>query len=388
MAKAHGRKVETLSLIQSFQSTEFDPTDPDDIQAVNGLGYELAKRLYPDCDALVITHTDSAGGHPHNHIKVINHDKTTGKVPTRTMHWQVAKENDALMREHHLSVVKRGNRQGQAPWELKRDGAAVTEFEQRLGDTIEEILADEKTTSTEIFKSALAERGIELIEKKHVIKAAADGSTPEHESIGWTYKMRDELGPKPRMRRRKASVMSEEFTHDGAHEIFEWNKQRQAATAAAPAPVPQTIREEEYDDEREGSNRTAGSGEGRRGAESGDQRVGALVPRVDRGGEAGARRVDRAADRSADQDEGTGRGNLAAVREGFREEVGQRRREARAAAERDRRAREDGGDLRRSAGQQRSGDAGRRRDGAAQRPRRGFNRPAPGGADQGIEHEF
>ncbi|UBI07702.1 relaxase/mobilization nuclease domain-containing protein [Corynebacterium falsenii] len=209
MAAAHGRKVETLSLIQSFPAGDFDVGNRDDIQAINDLGYMLAKRLYPDSDALVITHLDGAGGHPHNHIKVINHDKKTGKVPTNTLHWQVAKANDLLMREHSLRVTERGKRREQSTWEHRRDGAAVTAFEQRLGDQIEEILADE-TTSAAIFKERLAERGIELVEKRHTIKASADGKSPERESVGWTYKMRDETGDKPRIRRRKASVLSDE----------------------------------------------------------------------------------------------------------------------------------------------------------------------------------
>lgn len=211
MAAVHGRKVETLSLIQSFPAGDFDVGNRDDIQAINDLGYMLAKRLYPDSDALVITHLDGAGGHPHNHIKVINHDKKTGKVPTNTLHWQVAKANDLLMREHSLRVTERGKRREQSTWEHRRDGAAVTAFEQRLGDQIEEILADETTTSAAIFKERLAERGIELVEKRHTIKASADGKSPERESVGWTYKMRDETGDKPRIRRRKASVLSDEW---------------------------------------------------------------------------------------------------------------------------------------------------------------------------------
>ena len=51
-------------------------------------------------DCLVVTHTDGAGGHAHNHITVINHDDVTGRaLSTNKLHWQVAQVNDALMRD-------------------------------------------------------------------------------------------------------------------------------------------------------------------------------------------------------------------------------------------------------------------------------------------------
>lgn len=230
LAEQHGRKIETRSIIQSFPNEQMDPNDPASVQYVNDLGYELAKKLHPNSDVLVITHVDGVGGHPHNHIKVLNHDNVTGKaLRGNHLHWQVALVNDELMVEHSLGVVERSSHKDRAKyWEAIRDSGKLSEFDQKLGDDIAESLADIRSVDQESFSKMLAGRGIELEEKVHPIHASADGKTPADESVGWTYKAMDETGEKPRKRRRKASGLSDEFTHKGAQEVFDYNKERQA----------------------------------------------------------------------------------------------------------------------------------------------------------------
>lgn len=215
LREANGRKIEALSIIQSFEKTEMDPDSPEDAQKVNAMGYALAKKLYPHSDCHVITHNDGSGGHLHNHIVVLNHDNSTRlAIKRNTLHWQVAKYNDQLMRDNGLSVVTPDASTDRARyWELERDGASVTEFERRLGDTINEVLYDSEVVDLHGYRSALKARGVELVERTDIIKASADGSTPERESIGFTYKMRDETSPNNRLRKRKASSLSDEFTH-------------------------------------------------------------------------------------------------------------------------------------------------------------------------------
>lgn len=229
LASAHGRRIQARSIIQSFESSEFDPNVPDDVQMVNDLGYEFAKKLHPNSDVLVITHIDGAGGHPHNHITVINHDDITGRaLQGNNMHWHVAKQNDDLMRDYGLRVAVRGARSvdQRSLWEHLREGEAVSEFDRQLGDQIEESLADRRSVDLASYRQVLAEKGIGLDKKVHTIRASADGSTQEHESIGWTYKALDTTGEKPRKRRRKASSLSAEFTHQGAQEFFKYNQER------------------------------------------------------------------------------------------------------------------------------------------------------------------
>jgi len=123
------REVEAVHYRQSFSDEEFDPKSPEDVQRVNDLGYQLAKKMHPDSDCLVVSHVDGRGKKPHNHILVINHNNRTGKALSdyRTFHDRkagnqrgVQSANDQLMREHGLSVVKRLEH---APkdWELRRE---------------------------------------------------------------------------------------------------------------------------------------------------------------------------------------------------------------------------------------------------------------------------
>lgn len=238
LREANGRKIEALSIIQSFEKTEMDPDDPADAQKVNDLGYALAKKMYPNSDAHVITHNDGSGGHLHNHIVVLNHDNITGHALKRdTLHWQVARHNDELMLANGLGIPKgRGGDRGKSLdqsryWELERDGASVTEFERQLGDTINEVLDDPAVVDLDGYRAALDVRGVELIEKKRTIPASKDGTRPEHESVGWTYKMNDETGEKVRSRRRKASALSSEFTHEGVSSILDDRKIEQQVHA-------------------------------------------------------------------------------------------------------------------------------------------------------------
>ncbi|MGO1508866.1 MAG: relaxase/mobilization nuclease domain-containing protein, partial [Microbacterium sp.] len=110
------REVEALHYRQSFSDEEFDPKNPEHVQRVNDLGYQLAKKMHPDSDCLIVSHVDGRGKKPHNHILVLNHNNRTGKALSdyRTFHDRkagnqrgVQSANDELMREHGLSVVKR-----------------------------------------------------------------------------------------------------------------------------------------------------------------------------------------------------------------------------------------------------------------------------------------
>lgn len=221
-AEKYGRKVESQSLIQSFKLDEFHVNDQEQIDHINAMGYELAKRLHPDSDALVITHVDGAGGHPHNHIKVMNHVNATKQgLRENRLPRQVRYHNDELMRENNLPVIEPDFSRDQARyWEMERNRQGISTFEQDLGDLIEQCLLDRAVTDSSSFKVALGKRGIELQEKEYTIKEAADGSSPERASVGWTYVMQDDTGPRSRKRRRKASGLSDDFTKDGVERIF------------------------------------------------------------------------------------------------------------------------------------------------------------------------
>ncbi|MDY3678038.1 MAG: hypothetical protein SO046_02305 [Actinomyces urogenitalis] len=241
LARKHGRKIEARSFILSFKNTALDANNPDDVERVADLGYGWAKEMAPNSDVLVIVHIDGHGGHPHAHIKILNHDNVTEKaVRGLDMHFRFSKIADAYLAAEapDLPDQPRQHEGDQASyWEQMRDGASVPEFDRWLGDAIEEVLSDPTIVDEDSYRAALEAKGIELIAETRTIKAATDGSTPERESIGWTYKALDTFGEKQRKRRRKASTFGTAATHDGAHEVFADNAARAKAAQQVQAPT-------------------------------------------------------------------------------------------------------------------------------------------------------
>src|SRR5699024_11363987 len=77
---------------------------------VTEAGYRLARRVAPGSPCVVVTHDDSEGGHPHNHIIIANHDLETGMAARGGQglrHHELAGANDAVIREMDLHDVAR-----------------------------------------------------------------------------------------------------------------------------------------------------------------------------------------------------------------------------------------------------------------------------------------
>lgn len=105
--KAHHRKVQGYTLLQSFPKTEFDVSNEEHFIYVNELGRKLSYALYPNSPCLVITHADSDGECLHNHILVLNHDLQTDKCICSNRHHRYVKEaNDKLMEKYGLEVCQ------------------------------------------------------------------------------------------------------------------------------------------------------------------------------------------------------------------------------------------------------------------------------------------
>ncbi|MBE1514307.1 relaxase/mobilization nuclease domain-containing protein [Nesterenkonia halotolerans] len=235
LAVAHGRQIETRSYVHSFSKEEMDRNDLETPDKVADLSYEYMKELHPNSDVLVIVHMDSKGGHPHSHCKVINHCNETGRaLEGQEMYWQYQAVNDRVMRRNGLSVVQRGSASldNGAVWESLREGGTINGYERKLGDGIKESLLDLRSVDTPSYRKVLKEKDIELVEREDEIRASSDGEQPARVSVGWTYKMFDDTTEKSRMRRRKASALSQHFTHKGAQRLFERNIQLNAERQA------------------------------------------------------------------------------------------------------------------------------------------------------------
>ncbi|TYC99908.1 relaxase/mobilization nuclease domain-containing protein [Arthrobacter echini] len=235
------REVEVLHYRQSFSDEEFDPKHPDHVQRVNDLGYLLAKKMHPNSDVLVVTHVDGRGGKAHNHIIVINHDNATGKALSqyRTFHDRkagnqrgVQSVNDELMLEHGLSVVKRVEHQPK-DWELRREDFDQRSLDRQMGDRMMAALGDPRSTSKAALTAVLDEQnhlpgddGLPLPRMRLHTSVARKGKRAGQET--WTLYIEDRRGETGRAERRKrTSVLSADFTPEGAQAFFDYHQQNQ-----------------------------------------------------------------------------------------------------------------------------------------------------------------
>lgn len=236
LAAEHGRKVKAQSYIVSAGPGELDKDDPRDQQCMGDYAFMFAKKMHPNGRCMVVVHDD--GGVLHAHVTVLNHDDATGlALRDYRVHWQVKRANDELAAEMGFNVIEAKPKQPKDAWLSRR--AELPEFDQALGDAVAE--AREATLahtqpSMAVFRDEAAARGVEVLETEHEVESDnRPGHARGDTAVGLTFKMRDETTPKRRLRRRKASALSAEFTH--AELAREFKRAAQPAPVAAPAPV-------------------------------------------------------------------------------------------------------------------------------------------------------
>ncbi|MEV8164784.1 relaxase/mobilization nuclease domain-containing protein [Rothia kristinae] len=302
------REVEALHYRQSFSDEEFDPKNPEHVQRVNDLGYQLAKKMHPDSDCLVVSHVDGRGKKPHNHILVLNHNNRKGKALSdyRTFHDRkagnqkgVQSANDELMREHGLSVVKRLEH---APkdWELRREDFAEGSLDREMGDRMSAALADPRAVDKAGLVSVIEEQNQQLGDDGDRVPrmrlhspVSKKGKRAGQET--WTLYIEDRRGESGRAERRKrTSALSADFTPEGAQAFFDYHQQQK-------------------EQEHERSTRQAEAAERARAVaatarQSGDDGAVDLDPRRRRGAEYEDRHADRAAEEARGVREGGQRG--------------------------------------------------------------------------------
>lgn len=218
LAKSTGRRNELYSYVLAFHPDEFDVASPTDMDRIRDVAAKLAKQMH-SADHLVVVHADSAGGHGHAHILVLNHDNLTGKSLQRFTSWKkgLHQLNDELMREEGLRVLP-GPAQPKPGWEQRREAFAAGRFEQTLGDAVFDALHDPRAVDQVTFESVLGEQDVTLAVTNR---------------DGWSFKMRRSDNGK--IGRKKASALTPDFTAAAVTEVF----RRRAAgiTVARQQPV-------------------------------------------------------------------------------------------------------------------------------------------------------
>ena len=153
IARHPERENQAELIIESFHPDELDKDNPFDVQLAHLAGLELARRIAPNSDVVVATHTDSDSGHLHNHIIIANHDRETGKTPRNARNfYAVKRSNDAVMRDLGLEVYEPepaperqhdySHLRGASLPEITKDNWR-TEMQQR----VDAVLADERVAA-------------------------------------------------------------------------------------------------------------------------------------------------------------------------------------------------------------------------------------------------
>lgn len=227
------RRVKAQSLVVSFSPSELDKSATDDQRLVGAVAAEIARRAFPGALIAVVVHSE--GGAPHAHILCAN-DIDGHAIRDNRTHWKLKHIADDVARENGLSVIEKPRAKAAAPeWAEQRGD--IPSFDRRLGDAIAKVLADESITSWAAFTAALDAGGITLDIREEVQRR---GPQSGQTVTGLTFRALDETGQgKPRIRRRKASSLSQSFSHSTIKAALE---ARRAPASARPSqsPVPAT----------------------------------------------------------------------------------------------------------------------------------------------------
>jgi len=124
--------VEGHHFIQSFKPGEVTP------EKANELGLELAKKMHPDREAVIYTHTDK--GHIHNHIVLNSPSIEDGKKlsVTKKHYYDWQRQNDAICKENGLSIVeKKEKKVNKSLAEFHMNEKNVVSFKEYLRQTID-----------------------------------------------------------------------------------------------------------------------------------------------------------------------------------------------------------------------------------------------------------
>lgn len=218
-----------ISIIQSFNNEQdkLDYTNSSDCKYVNDLGVELANKLYPNSDFLVVTHNDGTNHNLHNHILVLNYDyKLKHALRKNRNLYKMRHVNDELMREYGLSVVKKSKNLEKTTFETKRIASEDKNWVKHDFDTILKTKinsAKKSSKSFAEFSDLLGKDGIEVKSR----------TSKKNHTVGLTFKMMDNFHYKkvngekvlaPRTRRRKASKLGSSFSYEAILRACEANK--------------------------------------------------------------------------------------------------------------------------------------------------------------------
>lgn len=168
--KDNGNYIQAQHIIQSFTNDEADPNNEMDVLCAHTMGRELALRLYPEQQAIVVTHADNTDNGTkkamvHNHIIVNNINSATGKSlrgENVGFHRNVAKMNDKIAKDFGFREAINQN----PVWEnVKKRNEQNRNKSDEVLEGIKAVLDKKQVTTMDEYVGALGEFGINVKHK-------------------------------------------------------------------------------------------------------------------------------------------------------------------------------------------------------------------------------
>lgn len=181
LSKHKRRKIEGLTIVQSFSPAELDCKNPNDVLRAHQAGIALCSLLSEKYHVMynVVTHVDSKGHNLHNHIVIPNVELQTGKALQGKikLFTNLSSINDDLMRDLGLEICN----------EPKEGYDFRIDFINRLNVSINQ------SHTYDEFVIEATKRGISIQDRK------SNGQFLKH----ITYEFTDSIGTKHKMRDNK-----------------------------------------------------------------------------------------------------------------------------------------------------------------------------------------
>jgi len=151
-------QIQAHLIIQSFNHEESQTLGA---KAINQLGMELAKKVAPNHQVVVYTHTDKE--HIHNHLVINSVDFSDGSKYHQHHFFDHVKElNDEIAKEHGLEIVQEAALERKIMAEIKLEEKGQLSWKQEIRMAIDATMQDSSVTSYDQFRDALTDKGIKM----------------------------------------------------------------------------------------------------------------------------------------------------------------------------------------------------------------------------------
>lgn len=164
--KDDGKTVQAYRIIQSFSDNELNYENIEDIQKANEIGLELARKLYPDRQSLIVTQADGKGHKVHNHIIVNSVSALDGKsLRANEKSWlTISQASDEIIQNYEMTPLDKTKR-NETSYGINEFAIVMDErfsWKDKIRMAVDNVKEREDVTNFEEFAKHLKEFDVEV----------------------------------------------------------------------------------------------------------------------------------------------------------------------------------------------------------------------------------